>query len=241
MWCCRCQQDVPAARGAAAPAKCPRCSALLAMRPEARGAIASVADCGLELNGFSRATRPMPAIRDRLAGDACGTDLRRLERMLRPTSTGYPPRQLVTRLDSAACQEASEVAGELEVTATYLQTHPRTRKQSRAWGVTLLLAAGGTALISGLLMLVAANLLLHSAAWRWGFAVTAAGETVLLAGMALMTIRLWRNSRRLNSQLDAVDRRLVEVQASLTHSPPSITNSTIRGALRRLDRTPLAA
>jgi hypothetical protein len=143
---------------------------------------------------------------------------------------------LAWRHDPALCEEAIEGADELAITATHSQTHPRTRKQSPAWGVTLLLAAGGTALISGLLLLVAANLLLHPAAWRWGFAVTAAGETVLLAGMALMTIRLWRNSRRLNTQLDAVDRRLVEVQSTLSHSPPSITNSTIRGALRRLDR-----
>ena len=240
MWCCSCQQDVPAARGTASPAKCPRCSTLLAMRPETSSAIASI-DCGLELDAFSRATRPLPAIRDRLASGACSSDLRRLERMLRPTRAGDSHIQSAWRLDVAPCVESREVAGELEVTTTHLQTYPRTRRQSPAWGVTLLLATGGSALISGLLLLVAANLLLHPAAWRWGFAVTAAGETVLLAGMALMTIRLWRNSRRLNSQLDAVDRRLVEVQSTIARTPPSITNSTIRGALRRLDRTPLAA
>jgi hypothetical protein len=86
-----------------------------------------------------------------------------------------------------------------------------------------------------MLLLVAANLLLHAAAWRWGFATTIGGQGVILAGITLMAARLWRNSRRLNSQLDAVDRRLAEVQSTLRRPAASLTVGSLRSAVRRLD------
>jgi hypothetical protein len=87
-----------------------------------------------------------------------------------------------------------------------------------------------------MLLLVAANTLLHAAAWRWGFAATIGGEGLILAGIAIMATRLWRNSRRLNSQLDAVDRRLAEVQSTLLQPAVSPTVGSRRNAVRRLDR-----
>jgi hypothetical protein len=51
-----------------------------------------------------------------------------------------------------------------------------------------------------------------------------------------MATRLWRNSRRLNSQLDAVDRRLAEVQSTLLQPSTSPTAGSLRSAVRRLDR-----
>jgi hypothetical protein len=115
---------------------------------------------------------------------------------------------------------------------------------SPAWGVSLLLLTGGTTLVLGVLLLAAANLLLHPSAWRWGFAVATASEGLLTVGVALMATRLWRNSRRLNHQLAAVDHRLCEVQSTLTQStlaqPSSrVTTNSLRTALRRLD-SPIA-
>jgi hypothetical protein len=49
-------------------------------------------------------------------------------------------------------------------------------------------------------------------------------------------MRLWRNSRRINAQLDGIDGRLVEVQSTLTHAAANVSTSSLRGAIRRLDR-----
>ncbi len=130
----------------------------------------------------------------------------------------------------------ADVSEGLPSAAAKLLHYPVHAKTTPAWGISLLLAAGGTALISGVLLLVAANVLLHPGAWRWGFATTIAGEGLLIAGLAAMATRLWRNSRRVNTQLDGIDRRLVEVQSTLTHAG---TTGSLRSALRRLP--PLAA
>ena len=108
----------------------------------------------------------------------------------------------------------------------------------RAPAVNLLLAAGFTSLVIGVLLLVAANIFLHPTVWRWGFAVTIAGEGLLITGLAAMATRLWRNSRCVNLQLDGIDRRLEAVQTTLTHAAANVTTSSLRTALRR--RTPLA-
>jgi hypothetical protein len=95
---------------------------------------------------------------------------------------------------------------------------------------------GAITLITGMFLLVAANMLLHPAAWRWGFAAAIGGEGVLIAGVAILTVRLWRNSRRLNQQLEAVDRRLHEVQSALAQPAAELPSSSLRSALRRFDR-----
>jgi hypothetical protein len=237
MWCCRCQQDVPAARGLSGPPKCTRCRGLLIAPPEAR-AVAAVSDCGLELDAFSRAIRPRTVAYTRRGEDRVDYELRRLQRMLRPmrVDEGRGSTFQASSTFDVPAGDRSHTPLELEISTTDMRSPRRAPAPPPAWGVSLLILAGATALISGMLLLVAANTLLYAAAWRWGFAATIGGEGLLLGGIAIMATRLWRNSRRLNSQLDAVDRRLAEVQSTLLQPAASPTVGSLRSAVRRLDR-----
>jgi hypothetical protein len=238
MWCCRCQQQVPAARGLAGPPKCPRCSAVLLQSAEAR-AVACISDCGVELDTFSRATRPLPTIRERLGDEPLQQQLRRLERKLRPPVRRDDAHGFTTRFNSAAAfDDSHDVSDDLQIAAD-LRIAPAPARTTPTWGISLLLAAGGTAFMCGVLLLIAANMLLHPGAWRWGFAATITGEGLLIGGLAAMAMRLWRNSRRINAQLDGIDCRLVEVQSTLTHAAANVTTGSLRGALRRIDRPAL--
>jgi hypothetical protein len=206
---------------------------VLLQSAEAR-AIASISDCGVELDTFSRATRPLPSVRERLGDEPLQQQLRRLERKLRPPVrrddahgfTSVPP------FDDSH----EDLSDDLQIAAVNLRMEPGSARTAPTWGISLLLAAGGTAFMCGVLLLIAANMLLHPAAWRWGFAATITGEGLLIGGLAGMATRLWRNSRRINAQLDGIDGRLVDVQSTLTHAAANITTSSLRGALRRVDR-----
>jgi hypothetical protein len=218
MWCCRCQQQVPAARGLAGPPKCPRCNSVLLQSAEAR-AIASISDCGVELDTFSRSTRPSPSVRERFGDAPLQQQLRRLERKLRPPVRRDDAHGFTTRFTGVAPFDDSHdsVSDDLQIAAADLRIDPALARTTPTWGISLFLAAGGTAFMCGVLLLVAANMLLHPDAWRWGFAATITGEGMLIGGLAAMAMRLWRNSRRINAQLDGIDGRLVEVQSTLTH------------------------
>lgn len=78
-----------------------------------------------------------------------------------------------------------------------------------------MLVLGAITFVAGVGLLVAANLQMHDSAWRWGLATTMAGEGLLIGGLVALALRLWRNSRRANSQLDLIDRRLGDVQSSV--------------------------
>lgn len=166
--------------------------------------LAAIADCGVSLEEFDRvaAREPVTVARPKLAAD--GDDLRRLERLLRPQlrsdfGHGSPLlRELPIRAEALELRSVSYV-----------------RRPQGAWGVNLLLALGAVTFVCGVGLLVAANMLIHALAWRWGFALTIAGEGLLIGGLAAMAVRLWRNSRRMNSQLEVIDRRLGDVQASV--------------------------
>jgi hypothetical protein len=125
--------------------------------------------------------------------------------------------------------------------AKNLPRQHRSVRQPRAWGITILLVAGVTAFVAGVALLITANTIVHAVAWRWGFAITIAGQGLLIAGLAAMAGRLWRNSRRVNDQLDGLNRRLGAVQNTLERgsaTPPSCRS--LRETLRRHDRLPLA-
>jgi hypothetical protein len=210
---------------------------VLLQSAEAR-AVASISDCGLDLDTFSRATRPLPTVRERLGDEPLQQQLRRLERKLRPPVRRDEAHGFTARLNSVAPFRDSheDVSDDLQIAAANLRIEPGSVRTTPTWGISLLLAAGGTAFMCGVLLLVAANMLLHPGAWRWGFAATITGEGLLIGGLAAMAARLWRNSRRINAQLDGIDCRLVEVQSTLTHAAANVTTSSLRGALRRLDR-----
>jgi hypothetical protein len=234
MWCSQCQQEAPAARGVFGPPLCARCRSPLKPVAVLREAT-SVSDCGVALESFdqpkSAASRP-PL-------DRVDAHLRRLERMLQSSavvddSFGLPP------LGGLAGSPADDLPLVLCDGAKNLPQH-RTARQRGAWGISMLLAAGATAFIAGVALLVTANTIVHAVAWRWGFAVTIAGQGLLIAGLAAMSSRLWRNSRRMNDQLDGLNRRLGAVQLTFERrsaSPP--TCRSLRETLRRHDLSPLA-
>jgi hypothetical protein len=165
--------------------------------------------------------------------DIADLDLRRYQRLLRPM-----------RWDEAHATSLHGAVGndtwiEQERDAVRLAAFdiPKAsrRENSPAWGVNLLLFTGCAALFIGMALLATANMLLHPSAWRWGFAVALGSEGLLTIAVAAMAMRLWRNSRRLNRQLAAVDQRLCEMQSTLAQSTNRVTTSSLRTALRRLD------
>jgi hypothetical protein len=209
MWCRHCQQDVPAARDAAGPPACSRCRQAFVALPSSSQPglkLAAMADCGVSLEEFDRAADQIavPVVRPKLTGG--DDELRRLERLLRPqlrSDVGHGSPLLREPLIRAEAIELRDVS--------------YARRPKGAWGVNLLLALGAVTFACGVGLLVAANMLVHALAWRWGFALTIAGEGLLIGGLAAMAVRLWRNSRRINSQLEVIDRRLGDVQASVGH------------------------
>jgi hypothetical protein len=169
--------------------------------------LAAMADCGVSLEEFDRAADQIavPIGRPKLAGG--DDELRRLERLLRPQLRSDFGHGLPLLREPLIRAEALELRN-----VSYV------RRPKSAWGVNLLLALGAVTFACGVGLLVAANMLVHALAWRWGFALTIAGEGLLIGGLAAMAVRLWRNSRRINSQLEVIDRRLGDMQASVGYA-----------------------
>src|SRR5688500_1782556 len=140
MWCCQCQQDVPAARGVSGPPVCPRCSQVLATSVVAHESVSSVSDCGLELDAFAQATRPVSVTLPRIAADQVAADLRRLVRMLRPvrTDNAHPTHSWLpnpARLEDAP----RDVGPEFNFDLPDFRRPRREAKPAPAWGISLLL------------------------------------------------------------------------------------------------------
>ena len=183
--------------------------------------LAAIADCGVGLEEFDQvAAQSASRVRPTLAGG--DEDLRRLERLLRPQlrsdfGHGAPSLRELAELPGVG---DGEVLFDLQ-RRVESRTHPDARlagevhRPRSGWGVKLLLILGALTFASGAGLLVAGNLLLFELAWRWGFALTIAGEGLLIGGLVALAVRLWRNGRRVNSQLESIDRRLGDVQASV--------------------------
>lgn len=207
MWCCRCQQDVPAARGASGPPACARCRTPLELPNHAEALVARPADVGIALEAFDRPlAAATPSMGDVLGSAQAEADLRRISRLLRPA----------LRLDAAEGHSFQLHHRTPKQPTT--PAPPRRAKQSPppqprpAWGISLLLAIGGAALALGLGTLASTAAIARPAVWQAGLSATVAGQGLLLVGVAMMAARLWRNSRRLNRQLAGVDRKLDDLQ-----------------------------
>jgi hypothetical protein len=239
MWCRQCQQEVSAARGVFGPPLCARCRSQL-QPVVALSDATSISDCGLALESFDE-PRPAPS---RPSLDGVDARLRRLERILQTSAIGAD-NQGLPRLGSLAGNSnspANDPPFVIHDAAPNRQHWRRTVRQRRAWGITMLLAAGVTAFVAGVALLITANALVHAVAWRWGFALTIAGQGLLITGLAAMASRLWRNSRRMNDQLAGVNRRLGAVQQTLERRNSSpLSCRSLRETLRRHDLFPLAS
>jgi len=63
-------------------------------------------------------------------------------------------------------------------------------------------------------------------AWQWGMTTTIASQGILIAGLVWMASRLWRNSRRVNSQLQGIDRQLGEIRYQTSFESDTRTPSS---------------
>lgn len=214
MWCCRCQQDVPAARGASGPLACTRCQTPLQTPDHSAAALVRPADVGIALEAFDRPlAAAIPSMGEVLGSSQAEADLRRISRLLRPA----------LRLDAAEGQAfhlhqrqpaAASAAGRGTRNSRKpgKASRPSQPPSRPAWGISLLLAIGGATLALGLAMLGAASTGARPIVWQAGLSATVAGQGLLLIGVAAMAARLWKNSRRLNRQLAGVDRKLDDLQ-----------------------------
>jgi hypothetical protein len=215
MWCCRCQQDVPTARGASGPPQCARCGTALKLPDHSAVAIAHPADVGIALEAFDRPLTPAtPSLGEVLGASQSDADLRRISRLLRPAIRWDAAERHDFHLHQRPDAKRSTALRDERL------NRPRKAKPSRtpppqtkpAWGISLLLAVGGATLAIGLAMLASASTGARPAVWQAGISATVAGQGLLLIGVASMAARLWRNSRRLNRQLAGVDRKLDDLQ-----------------------------
>jgi hypothetical protein len=207
MWCRQCQQDVPAIPAETGRRTCPRC----------RGNLddAAAADSGIELEAFDRPVTG--AIGRRAPSLVDDVELRRISQKLRPW-----------RREPLVCGQSQALTWSPPPEAPRIDIHPSTDacvlraarrsvddRAPRAWGVSLVMALGLATLAGGVGAIGA-----HAAgrapidAWQWGLAALLAGQGLLVMGSAWMTARLWRNSRRLNRQVEAFERRLANCAKS---------------------------
>ncbi|MCA9234450.1 MAG: hypothetical protein KDA44_03215 [Planctomycetales bacterium] len=250
MWCHHCQQDVPAAAARAGTSpSCARCRREFA---DASPAVtARPIDCGVELAAFEPlaagvATKPPQALADP------GHDpLAALASKLKPRRRIDPAfgRTAAFRSHDAATAPAARAATH----PPRAPSAPPAVRQRPAWGIALLLWGGMAVFAGGAGGLAWSAAFALETAWHWSLSATLLGEGLLIVGLALAAIRLWRNSRRLNRQLDGVGAQLDEIgdmagrlaharmscsQAYYEHfgatTSPSLAMANLRGQLEQL-------
>jgi hypothetical protein len=206
MWCSHCQQDVPAARGASDRLACARC----------RRKLDGPADCGISLEQFDRpaaTASQVQSARELLSSSHADSELKRLERLLRPTvpfavkQRGFlehlMPRDGMTFDDAQAAERSATIE---------LRRPTATRRSPESGGVGLLWALGIAAFAAGVIALGLSLSLENAAAWRFGVAAVVGGEGLLVIGLAMLVARLWQRSGRLSQQIEGVDWRVAELQ-----------------------------
>lgn len=235
MWCCHCQQDVPAvAPSSHGRLACPRCGAYLdAAEAEYAEAYSHPADTGVSLDSVEKQPDLSPPINP-LERELTHRHLRRIGRQLRTGyghdsnfSTSSPRSWGQEALASLAGVEHLRVVNRRSSRPTVDDSTPTVA--SRLIG--LLLVAGGLGFAGGAGLLVWAAAFQLPQPWQWGMSTTIAAEGVLILGLTWMAGRLWRNSRRLNQQLDGVDQQLHDIE----HLAGSIAGSRLSSSQHYYD------
>ena len=200
MWCRHCQQDVPViACSTSGPLLCPRCESTV--RPPN--------DSGIELTTLDPPERipaePAPAIDYTLprVDDHAWDSLREIGRKLRS------PASFVA--DQMASGPTFPMPAPLVKPVTTEAPTYRNHRTGTGRGISALLLAGLVTLTGGLAWM-AASPLVGSGSWQAAMTATMAGESALIVGLSWMAVRLWKNSRRMNGQLEGVDRQLADIQ-----------------------------
>ena len=214
MWCADCQQDVPAvAQSTEGPLYCPRCHREL----DDRG-YAVPTDAGIDLENFQlrqhAALNDLSPPLDELEREQTRQQLRSIGRKLRMTY--QLDKQTIAPAWSASEDQSTFSAWsdpQLQAIQAQVRRHtvPRHPSQS-SWLVSLLLAGGACAFAMGVVMLAWSAAFQLPLGWQWGMTATFAAEGMFVLGLTWMAVRLWHNSRRINRQLNGVDRQLGDIQ-----------------------------
>lgn len=216
MWCRDCQQDVPAvARAVDGPLVCSRCEAEFEVNDQFASSNTQPADTGVELESLDRRSYqevpPSPWQRDETTHRLrrIGQQLRTAYRHETQLEVPAPPRIWgPENLDAHQQRPRLQAVGH--------QAHQAEWEQARSTVATrlisLLLFAGVLGFAMGVGLLVWAAAFGLPASWQWGMTATIAAEGTLIVGLVWMAARLWNNSRRLNRQIDGVDRQLHDLE-----------------------------
>ncbi len=214
MWCSQCQQDVPAvARTSDGPLICTCCTREIKL-----GNLSGISDTGIALDSFQseqvsaeHLSRPI----DHIAEEISRENLRRIARQLRspyreelgigsPSTTQGNWQCLQMPSDPAAAPQLRQIAK--------MARHDEATSESpSSWLLSCLLALGVAGFTIGVALLTYSVAFDFYEIWHWGMTTTIAAEGLLIVGLTWMAIRLWHNSRRLNSELQGVDEQLTEI------------------------------
>lgn len=198
MWCRHCQQDVPAiAPSVTGPLACPRCERSLQ----------APTDAGICLATYDQPAEPDPTICTDLPrlDPKCVDAIRLLGQKLKsPCRSTTPPPNLQWLEDPSVPPKV--VPGRQQATVY------RQQKTTTGWGISLLLFFGLAALTFGIGLMVWSAVANEASFWQTAMISTLGGEGLLILGLTWMAVRLWNNSRRVNRQLDGVDRQLHGIQ-----------------------------
>ena len=225
MWCRDCQQDVPAvAKSVEGPLVCTRCEAEFELTDHIVGASSQPDDNGVALEGFDR---PGAVLTNPMSWESDETEarLRRIGQQLR---TAYRhesrPRSSSIPSQNWGPENLAKLAQEPRIPALHKPSdEERARYTATSRLVSLLLFAGVIGFVVGVFSLVWSAAFGLPMSWQWGMTATIAGEGILIIGLTWMALRLWHNSRRLNRQINGVDRQLHELEY--------LTGSTAVGSL----------
>lgn len=242
MWCCQCQQDVPArprlSDGALACLRC-RHALVAGVRWEPPSSAAIQAGISLE-EAYDADVARSPTEFDAMQRER----LQEIGRKLRHASprrgwtgptlgnggflaTNGPPQG--ARWDACGPNDEQSEQG---FAASQAGGGGR-RRGRKAWGLSCMLIGGGSLLTLGLILLLASFVsqparagqssgknvsrserreTTSAALWHWGLAAIVGGEGGLTLGLTWMAARLWRNSRKVSCQLDGVEGHLAELE-----------------------------
>ena len=241
MWCNNCQQDVPAlARGARGPLVCPRCEHDLPMAgPETACSEAdSLSDSGIGLETYDGPTKEQlegrPTGLDSIFQEQEHQHLKRIGRRLgsvRPRNPAPRKGWMRTRIDGAhpmsgPAQEGRLVAPEADMAAIAYragQDPQQPKGTTTPWLVSFLLLGGVVCFAVGAWLLAWATIaqwttqlqqggLLQGPGMQWELTVTIISQGILILSLVWLSLRLWRNSRRINRQLQGIQGQLAELQ-----------------------------
>jgi hypothetical protein len=181
-------------------------------------AAAHPSDLGVQLDSFDQrrtvSAAASAAVRDVPSPGDAVVQLRRLGHRLRPALRvdrhfGEPWR-LPGRWPAGTAQSSPPMRHEVEAASTPCNDGPRSVRP--AWGIGFLLTIGMLTLLAGVGSLAWSTVYDDPLASHWGITASLAGEGLLVIALARITLRLWRNSRRLVVQLDGVRGQLEQLE-----------------------------